>query len=48
MERPQVLHRELALKSDDRALKKIGTRRHEHDVVDVEQKVDSVVAMHNG
>jgi hypothetical protein len=44
LERPHVLYRELALKSDDRVLEKISTGRHEHDVVDVEQQVDGVVA----
>jgi hypothetical protein len=36
VERPEVLHRELTLKGDDRALKKIDTRCHEHDVVNIE------------
>jgi hypothetical protein len=43
VEMPQVLHRELTLKGDDRAPKKIDTGRHEHDVVDVEHQVDDVV-----
>jgi hypothetical protein len=42
VERPEVLHRELPLKGDDRALKKIGTGRREHDIVDVEQEVYGV------
>lgn len=45
MERPQVLHRELPLKSDNCALKKIGAGRREHDVIDVEQEVDGVVVV---
>jgi hypothetical protein len=36
VERPQVFHRELSLKSADRALKKVDGGRREHDVVDVE------------
>lgn len=43
MERTQVLHRELTLKCDDRALEEGGTRHREHDVVDVEE-VDGVIA----
>jgi hypothetical protein len=38
VERPQVLHHELALNSDDRAQKEGSTRHREHDVVDVEQE----------
>jgi hypothetical protein len=45
VEKSQVLHRELALRSDNRALKKGITRRCDHDVIDVEQEVDGVVAM---
>jgi hypothetical protein len=43
VKRPHVLNRELALKSGDRALKKSGTGCCEHDIVDVEHEVDSVV-----
>jgi hypothetical protein len=44
VKRAQVLHPELALKSSGRALEEGGTRRREHDVVDVEE-VDGVVVM---
>ena len=46
VERPQVLHRELAMKDDDHVLKKSGTGCREDDVADVEQEeVDGVVAI---
>jgi hypothetical protein len=43
VERPQVLHRELPLERDDRALQEIGGGCHEHNVVDVEE-VNDVLA----
>jgi hypothetical protein len=39
------LHRALSLKGDDCVLKKIKTGNHEHDVINVEEQVDGVVAM---
>jgi hypothetical protein len=36
VKRPQVLHRELPLKGNDRALKKVGGGCCEHNIVDVE------------
>jgi hypothetical protein len=44
VETSQVFHRELPLKGGDRAMKKVGSGRREHDVVDVEQEEDGVVA----
>jgi hypothetical protein len=43
VERPFVLHRECALKSGERVLKKSGIGHCEHDVVNIEQGVDDVV-----
>lgn len=43
VERPFVLHRERALKSGERVLKKSGTGHREHDVFNIEQGVDDVV-----
>jgi hypothetical protein len=40
---PQVLHRELPLKGNDRA-PKVSGGCCEHNIVDVEQEVDGVVA----
>jgi hypothetical protein len=37
VERPQILHRELPLEGDDRALQEIGVGRCEHNVVNVEE-----------
>jgi hypothetical protein len=44
VEGSQFLHRELPLQGDDRALKKVSGGCREHNVVDVEQKEDGVVA----
>lgn len=44
LEMAHVLHHELPLKSDDRALEEGGTGYREHDVVDVEEEVNDVVA----
>jgi hypothetical protein len=44
VKRPLVLHRELPLKGVDRALEKVGDGCREHNVVDVEQELDGVVA----
>jgi hypothetical protein len=41
---PEVLHGEFPLKGDNRAVKEVGGGCREHNVVDVEQKVDGVVA----
>jgi hypothetical protein len=43
VERPFVLHREHALKSGERVLKKSSTGHREHNVVNIEQGVDNVV-----
>jgi hypothetical protein len=44
VEGPQVLHRELPLEGDDRALEETGGGCREHNVVAVEHEVDGVVA----
>ena len=44
MERPQILHRELPLEGDDRALQEIGSGCHERNVIDVQEEVDDVLA----
>jgi hypothetical protein len=45
VERAQVLYHELVLKGGDCALKKAIIGRREHDVVNVEEDVDSVVSL---
>jgi hypothetical protein len=37
VERPQILHRQLSLEGDYRALQEIGVGRYEHNVVEVEE-----------
>jgi hypothetical protein len=45
VERVEVLHRKLALKGGDRALKESGTGHSKHDVIDIDEEVDGVVVV---
>ena len=44
MELTEVLHGELRLQQSDGALKESSRRGREHNVVDVEQQVDHIIA----